>query len=132
MKSAFPFLILSPFLVTSAIAQESKPAPVPPPPPEISSQLQNLLSGTLNVPGSGASAVPTTFTPTRKSLYLDSMLARLTLDAAQQKQFRAYVAQVSNLVETAYQENGFAHHDLGVALGGLLETCYELDQEPSR
>lgn len=128
MKSLISLLALSPFLMAAAGAQESRPNGAPAPPAGVSPQLQNLLSGALHGAKSGAPIVPTTFTPTGKSLLAEAMLAHLNAEEAQKQQMRAYVTQVSGLAEQAYQANGFARNDLGVALAGLLDVCYELDQ----
>ncbi len=99
------------------------------PPPGVSSQLQGLLGGALK-PAAKKSAVPSTkFQSTGKPLFVDALLEKMTLDDAQKDAFRKYTAQVIALTETAYQQNGYAKNDLGVAFAGLLEVCYEMDHD---
>lgn len=95
--------------------------------PGVSSQLQSILGGTLKE-NAGAASISTAFTPSGQPLFVDVMLAKMTLDEAQKEQFRKYSDQVTKAIEAAYTQNGFPKDDLAVALGGLLETCYELDQ----
>ena len=106
-------------------AQESAPQP----PPGVSTQLQSILGGALtSAPKANAPVGSTKFTPTGEALFLDAMFAQMTLDEAQKQGFRTYALEVVRLVEAAYVENGYDKNDLGVALGALLETAYELDQ----
>ncbi len=123
LSAAFALLPTAP-----ATAQEGKPDANPAPPPGVSSQLQGLLGGVLKPSKSTAPPASTKFVSTGRPLFVEELLSKMTLEADPKEQFRKYAASVMQLVETAYKENGYETNDLGVALGGLLDVCYEMDQ----
>jgi hypothetical protein len=103
---------------------------LPPPPPGVSGQLQGLFGGTLKAPttkNASTAPVPSTkFKSSGKILITDVVISSLKLETEQEKAMRQFVPQVVGAIEQAYVQNGYAKNDLGVALGGLLEACYEV------
>jgi hypothetical protein len=112
-------------LLTSAAHARQE---LPPPPPGVSSQLQGLFGGAIK-PSDKKSTAPlasTKFKSSGKLIITDTLIGSLKLDKAQEKAMREFIPQLIGLMEQAYTQNGFEKNDLSVAIGGLLETCYEL------
>jgi hypothetical protein len=128
LKSLLPFFVFAFLLTAPAMAQENQQESTPAPPPGVSSQLQGILGGVLKPSNPDTPLASTKFTPTDRPLFVDELLNRMTLEESRKQQFRKYVDAVIKLVEQDYEKNGYEKDDLGVALGGLLEICYEIDQ----
>ena len=68
----------------------------------------------------------TTFTPvSADNLFTAQVLSRLNQDGQKQK-MQQYAGQVSQMVESAYTNYGYAKYDMGAALGAFLETAWEI------
>jgi hypothetical protein len=104
---------------------------LPTPPPGVSSQLQGLFGGAVRSDAKKPSGpiLPTKFKNTGKLLITDTILGSLKLDKSQEAQMRVFIPQLITAIEQAYTENGFEKNDLSVAVGGLLEICYEISSD---
>jgi hypothetical protein len=114
-------LALSLMQIPAARAQQGTPAPAS------STKLQGILLKALTTPSAekGSAGGSSSFTPSGEKL---SFLSGIKLDESRKVAFRKYAEQVMTMVEGAYAEYGYSKNDLGVAFGGLLETCYEMDK----
>jgi hypothetical protein len=123
MRLRLTCVVLALLFALPALAQSDKPTPSS----EVSKTLQDILSRSLYDVPSGSVSVSITFASTGELLFLKSMLAKMSLTPTQETQFRNYAANLIQMVETVYKANSLPKQDVGVAFGGLLEMCYELN-----
>ncbi|MES2465437.1 MAG: DUF6683 family protein [Armatimonadota bacterium] len=121
MKPIFAISLLSALVFTASQTSAARA--------QTSPRLGEILRDAVTAPASKKNPASTRFVPAEDGHpFLDSMTAKLTLGAPQKAAFRTYASQVMTMVEEAYTANGYEKNDIGVALGALLETCYEMDQ----
>ena len=87
-----------------------------------------LTRGVFQKPNSAKPAGSTVFTPASDAnLFVERLLKNPKLNTAQKQAMQQYAGQINDMVETAYTNYGYKKNDLGVALGGLLETTWQIN-----
>ena len=86
-----------------------------------------LTRGAFQKPNAAKPSGSTVFTPeSADNLFINQIEASPQIDASKKGALKQYAVQINQMVESAYQSYGFSKNDLGVALGALLETTWEI------